>query len=101
MLERFRKMTRVKSIGSVFSELFKELGIDKAIEQNKAVVDWAEIVGERIAEVSQAEKIEKGTLIVKVESPVWRNELSFMKQNLIEDLNKKLKKNIVKDIKFT
>ena len=58
-------------------------------------------MGERVAEVSQAEKIEKGVLFVRVESPVWRNELSFMKQNLIENINKKLNKQIVKDIKFT
>lgn len=94
-------MTKAQSIGNVFSKLFRDLGIDKAIEQNKAVVDWPEIVGERVAEVSHAEKIEKGVLFVKVESPVWRNELSFMKQNLIENINKKLNKQIVKDIKFT
>lgn len=101
MPERSSKMTRAKPIGNVFAELFRDLGIDKAIEQNKAVVDWPEIVGERVAEVSHAEKIEKGVLFVKVESPVWRNELSFMKRNLIENINKALKKNIVKDIKFT
>lgn len=94
-------MTKAQSIGNVFTKLFRDLGIDKAIEQNKAVVEWPEIVGERVAEVSHAEKIEKGVLFVKVESPVWRNELSFMKQNLIENINKKLNKQIVKDIKFT
>lgn len=94
-------MTRTERIGNVFSQLFKDLGIDKTIQQNQAVVNWAEFVGERIAEVSKAERIEKGTLFVRVESPVWRNELTFMKQSLIEDINKKLKNNTVKDIKFT
>ncbi|MCF7808275.1 MAG: DUF721 domain-containing protein [Candidatus Marinimicrobia bacterium] len=94
-------MSRAETIGNVFAQLFKDLGIEKAIQQNQAVVNWDEFVGERIAEVSQAEKIEKGTLYVKVESPVWRNELSFMKHSLIKDINMKLKKNIVKDIKFT
>ena len=81
-------MTKAQSIGNVFAELFRDLGISKAIEQNKAVVEWPEIVGERVAEVSQAEKIEKGVLFVRVESPVWRNELSFMKQNLIGEYKK-------------
>ena len=94
-------MARAEPISNVFSRLFRELGIDKAIEQNQAVVQWSDIVGERIAQVSEAVKIEKGTLFIRVDSPVWRNELSFMKENLIENMNKALKKNIVKDIKFT
>ncbi len=94
-------MAKSQTIGNVFAQLFRDLGIDKAIQQNKAVIQWAEIVGERIAEISEAEKIEKGVLFVKVSSPVWRNELVFMKSNLIKNINDTLAKNIVKDIKFT
>ena len=90
-----------KVIGNVFAQLFQDLGISKAIEQNQAVVKWPEIVGERIAEVSEAQKIENGVLYVRVNSPVWRNELTFMKRNLINSVNETLEKNLVKDIKFT
>jgi len=94
-------MAKAESIGNVFNQLFRDLGIDKAIQQNKAVSQWSEIVGERIAEFSEAERIENGVLFVKVSSPVWRNELVFMKSSLIDSINKALAKNIVKDIKFT
>ncbi len=101
MPERFRTMARVKVLGNVFTQLFRDLGIDKAIQQNMAVSRWGEIVGERISEISEAERIENGVLFVKVSSPVWRNELVFMKSNLMNSLNEALAKNIVKDIKFT
>jgi len=94
-------MARAEKIGNVFTQLFSDLGIDKAIQQNMAVAQWSEIVGERIAEISEAERIEKGVLFVKVNSPVWRNELVFMKSSLINSVNEALAKNIVKDIKFT
>ena len=94
-------MARAEKIGNVFTQLFSDLGIDKAIQQNMAVAQWSEIVGERIAEISEAERIEKGVLFVKVNSPVWRNELGFMKSSLINSVNEALAKNIVKDIKFT
>lgn len=94
-------MARAEKIGNVFTQLFNDLGIDKAIQQNMAVSQWSEIVGERIAEISEAERIEKGVLFVKVSSPVWRNELVFMKSSLINSVNEALAKNIVKDIKFT
>ncbi|MBT3229173.1 MAG: DUF721 domain-containing protein [Candidatus Marinimicrobia bacterium] len=94
-------MAKAQIIGNVFTQLFQDLGIDKAIQQNMAVSRWAEIVGERIAQISEAERIEKGVLYVKVSSPVWRNELVFMKSNLINTVNEALAKTVVKDIKFT
>jgi len=94
-------MAKAQQIGNVFSQLFRDLGIDKAIQQNQAVSRWADIVGERIAQISTADRIENGVLYVKVNSPVWRNELVFMKGNLINSVNDALAKNIVKDIKFT
>ena len=97
----YKPMARSEPIGDVFAQLFRDLGIDRAIQQNVAVNRWAEIVGERIAVISEAEKIEKGVLFVKVSSPVWRNELVFMKASLINNINDALAKNIVKDIKFT
>ncbi len=94
-------MAKAQVIGNVFTQLFRDLGIDKAIQQNMAVSRWPEIVGERIAEISEAERIENGVLFVKVSSPVWRNELVFMKSNLIISVNEALAKTVVRDIKFT
>ncbi len=94
-------MAKAQVIGNVFTQLFRDLGIDKAIQQNMAVSRWPEIVGERIAEISEAERIENGVLFVKVSSPVWRNELVFMKSNLISSVNEALAKTVVRDIKFT
>ncbi len=94
-------MAKAQVIGNVFTQLFHDLGINKTIQQNMAVSRWSEIVGERIAQISEAERIENGVLHIKVSSPVWRNELVFMKSNLINSVNEKLAKNVVKDIKFT
>ena len=101
MQGRFKPLAKAQVIGNVFTQLFRDLGIEKAIQQNMAVTRWAEIVGERIAQISTAERIENGVLFVKVSSPVWRNELVFMKSNLINSVNEALAKTLVKDIKFT
>ena len=41
-------MTKAQALGSVFKELFQELGIDHSIEQNTALLVWDEVVGERV-----------------------------------------------------
>jgi predicted nucleic acid-binding Zn ribbon protein len=94
-------MADTRTLGDVFKNMFRDLGIEKPIEQSKAVNLWPNVVGERVSEVATAEKIENGIMIVRVSSPVWRNELIFMKADIINKLNTALNKHVVKDIKFT
>ncbi len=51
---------------------------------------WREVVGRTIARNAQPEKIRNGTLFVKVSSPVWMQELQFMKEMIAEKLNQRL-----------
>jgi len=90
-----------RTLGDIFRGMFREMGIEKPIEQHRAVNLWPEVVGERVAGLSEALKIEHGVLTVQVSSPVWRNELAFMKAEIIQKLNTALNKSVVKDIKFT
>jgi predicted nucleic acid-binding Zn ribbon protein len=58
------------------------------------------VVGKTIAVNAQPEKIRNGTLFVKVTSPVWMQQLQFMKEMIAEKLNHRLKREIVKNIFF-
>jgi hypothetical protein len=53
-----------------------------------------------IARNAQPEKIRNGTLFVKVSSPVWMQQLQFMKEMIAGKLNERLKGDIVKNIFF-
>jgi len=61
---------------------------------------WRDVVGEAIARNAQPEKIRNGTLFVKVSSPVWMQELQFMKEMIAEKLNHRLPGDVVKNIFF-
>lgn len=61
---------------------------------------WADTVGKSIAERTEAEKFEDGTLIVRVTDSVWAQHLSLQKREMISRLNKVMKTNILKDIRF-
>ena len=78
----------------------KNTGLENGVAQQKAIEVWCEIVGEKVAKNTNAESIEHGTLTVKTKNPVWRQELLFQKKEIIKKLNKKLKKNIIKEIRF-
>ena len=64
------------------------------------MVLWGVVVGDVVSEVTKAEKVEAGTLIVRVETSVWRQELHMQKGEIIKKLNKKIGTNAIKEIRF-
>jgi predicted nucleic acid-binding Zn ribbon protein len=87
-----------KPLGTLLTALLHELGLSKKIQQYDVVISWAEIVGERIARVTEAYKIEKGILFVRVRTSEWRNELMMRKPEILQKIN--VRETVVKDIVF-
>jgi predicted nucleic acid-binding Zn ribbon protein len=90
----------IRTIGDILPALLEKLGLARGVKEHEILARWAEIVGPKIAEVSSAERIRDGKLWVVVGHPAWRNELNFMKRELIEKINRELGEAIVKDIIF-
>jgi predicted nucleic acid-binding Zn ribbon protein len=66
-----------------------------------AVQKWMEVCGEGISRVSEAYKVEDSKLFVRVESAPWRNELLYLKPQLISKLNRVIGREVIRDIVFT
>jgi len=90
----------MQSLKSILDNLLRRHGIDRAIAQNKALIIWDEIVGQSVAENTQADRVEHGVIIVKTSSPTWRQELFFQKKEIIRKFNTALGKNVIRDIRF-
>ena len=90
-----------KHIGQTLRFMVKDLGYEKKLNQVQIVQMWPDIVGENIAKISQAERVFEGILYVKVKSMTWRTELLFQKRKILERIETKIGKNIIKDIRFT
>ena len=89
-----------KPVAVLFNEMYRSLGLQKPFAQFKALHVWNEVVGETIARVTVIERFSSGQLFVKVKNPVWRMELLFRKQELIDRLNCALGEALVKEIIF-
>jgi len=94
------KASSPKRIGDLIPALLEKLGLAKGIHDRLVIERWPEIVGPKIAEVTVAERIREGKLWVSVSHPAWRNELSFIRQELIVKINQAMGEEIVKDIIF-
>jgi len=90
-------MERLKK--ALFSTL-DNLGIKEKVEKNLAIVYWEKVAGEQIARHTRPQRVSGDILFVATDSPVWAQELGFMKEKLIKEMNSYLKKEAIKEIRF-
>jgi predicted nucleic acid-binding Zn ribbon protein len=90
----------VKQLKKVIEEAVEGAGIKSALNQENAVILWGAVVGKTVSSVTKAERVESGTLIVRVETSVWRQELHMQKNEIIKKINKKIGTTAIRDIRF-
>jgi predicted nucleic acid-binding Zn ribbon protein len=95
-----KKSFPIESLGSVLEQSLKRLDLVGRLDEYAVWPIWNDVVGQVIARNAQPEKIRNGTLFVKVSSPVWMQQLQFMKEMISGKLNERLKGHIVKNIFF-
>jgi predicted nucleic acid-binding Zn ribbon protein len=95
-----KKNPQLEHVGAVLDQSLKRLDLAPRLDEYSVWPIWNEIVGKTIARNAQPEKIRNGTLFIKVSSPVWMQQLQFMKNMIADKLNQRLKQDIVKNIFF-
>ncbi|MBU4484049.1 DUF721 domain-containing protein [bacterium] len=99
-MQRGRNKSRPFEIASILEKTLKKRGFAKKIDQYKVVNSWDKIVGEQIASCSEPLAIQGNTLVVKVSSPAWMNELQFMKTDILEKIQASLNNKSIGNIRF-
>ncbi len=79
-------------VGDLVGELLERKGLGTQIRRMGALDAWEEAVGEKIAGVTRARSVAASTLFVEVRSSAWLNELSLMKEALLERVNTALER---------
>ena len=90
----------MEHIGKSLDAFIKNSKIEKGLDQNKALLIWADVVGDKIAENSEAQSINSGVITVRAKTPAWRQELQLQKPQIINKINKVLTRKVIKDIRF-
>tara|TARA_Y100000590_G_scaffold195942_1_gene222484 strand:- start:3669 stop:3944 length:276 start_codon:yes stop_codon:yes gene_type:complete len=90
----------MKHLKEAIREAVDSAGIKPALDQEASVILWAAVVGKVVSSVTKAERVESGTLIVRVETSVWRQELHMQKEEIINKINKKIGARAIREIRF-
>jgi hypothetical protein len=91
---------QIERLGQVLEKSLKRMEISTRLDEYAVWPIWNDTVGITIARNAQPEKIRNGTLFIKVTSPVWMQQLQYMKDMIMEKLNQRLKTGVVKNIFF-
>lgn len=75
------------SLTSALDALLDRLGADTASAISGVFGEWAEIVGEQVAQHVTPIKLERGKLIVEVDDPSWATQMRFLEPQLIEKIH--------------
>ena len=94
------KDLQIERLGDVLEKSLKRFELATRLDEYGVWPVWNDVVGKTIARNAQPEKIRNGTLFVKVASPVWMQQLQYMKEMIAEKLNRRLKSEVVQNIFF-
>ncbi len=69
-------MRLAEPIGKILADVIRDLGLCEKLSEQRAVDEWADIVGRKVAEHARALRVDGGRLFVEVDSSVWSQELN-------------------------
>jgi predicted nucleic acid-binding Zn ribbon protein len=88
------------SIKKALENVLKEYNIKGDVEAHKIFYLWNDIVGEKTARHTKPARIGNSTLFVEVDDPLWLTQLRYMKIDILDKIESKVKKGVLKDLKF-
>lgn len=82
------RKSNTQKINEVIDEYLKDSGLVEKLRKARVLNHWEELMGKTIAKRTKSIYIRNKTLFICLNSSVLRNELSMMKQELIDTVNK-------------
>ena len=90
----------VKSLSDLLQTVLRKEGFETPLLQRRLVASWDAVVGPTISRYTCDKFIKNQTLFVKINNPALRQDLSMMRQKLVQRLNSQVGSFIISDIKF-
>ncbi|MDE7442908.1 MAG: DUF721 domain-containing protein [Muribaculaceae bacterium] len=92
------KRTQPQAISEIVEEVFRQNGMAQAVAEQRICYLWPEIVGPGINRYTTRRYVDRGTLHVYLSSSSLKDDLSYMRQSLIDQLNRAAGTNVITSI---
>ena len=94
------KRIEPESIGDVLRLTIQEGNLASRLDECRAADLWPELMGEGIARRTSRPRVSCGVMVVDTVSAALRQELNMNRSRIIELINRRLGKEVVREIRF-
>lgn len=91
-------MRKPATAADLVQQLLQQRGMEGKIEEYRTWQIWDEVVGPQIARRARPIRIRDGVLEVRVDQPVWMQQLQLLKPRILVRLNQALGKELLRDL---
>jgi predicted nucleic acid-binding Zn ribbon protein len=93
-------MRAPRRLDSALDSVLDRLGVTQAVERHAVFREWEERLGPEIARAAHPHRVDGETLIVRVTSSAWLNELSLRQGEILRRLNAGRRRSSVQRLVF-
>lgn len=81
------RQPKPEMLGEILRKILKKKNIPSGGTDKRLLDLWRRAVGPQIAAQTLPDNIKRGTLFVRVSSPVWMHQLQFLKEEILARIN--------------
>lgn len=91
---------RFRRLGDALPAVLRQLGLERDLEVQRLLDSWPDLVNEKIASHTRATALDRGVLVVQVDSTAWMMQLRFLKGQVLKKLASRFRPDLVRDVRF-
>ena len=87
-----------ETIGKLLGTTLSELGVEEKLKECKAMLAWEKVAKPPLDHHAKPLRMRRGRLELAVPSPIWRTQLSFLKEDMKRRINSCVGSDVVREI---
>lgn len=87
-----------EAIGKLLGTALAELGLGGKLNECQAMLAWEKVAGPPLDHHAKPLRMRRGRLELAVPSPIWRTQLSFLKEDMKKRINSCIGSDVVREI---
>lgn len=92
------KYSNEKTLGEAIREMLEHYHLQDKLTEAELISVWGKLVGSMIQKHTLDIRIHSGKLYVKIDSPAVKNELLYLRSQIVEKLNEHAGKKVIEEI---
>ncbi len=94
------KRNNIQTLGEALREYVREMRMDRKLKEVSIVQSWENVLGKTIARYTRNVYLSNGVLYVELSSPVVKNELLMMREEIRNKLNENAGEELIRKVVF-